>query len=117
PKEHSDSKAAKSSLVTALCAIEAKIKIALRSSSMHFSIHSAIVRFLVNHQAFRTGLHNRQVILRLHRTDLDRNRKICLTSLNAFGQIVSAQELRMLASDQQHWTNTLASGLKRFREH
>ena len=41
---------------------------------MHFGIDAAIVCFLINNEAFRAGLDNRHVILRFHRTDLDRNR-------------------------------------------
>jgi hypothetical protein len=41
---------------------------------MHFGIHTAIVRLLINNKPFRASLDDCHVILGVHRADFDRNR-------------------------------------------
>src|SRR5882724_4759827 len=69
--ERSDAKPAKTSRVTALDAIEPKVKIALRSGSMHLRINAATVGLLVNDESFRSCLDNRHIIFCLHRAYFD----------------------------------------------
>src|SRR5438067_13595963 len=60
PEECADSKPAKSRGVTALRAIEPPVEIAFRPRAVQVRIRLAIVRFLVNHEPFRPGFHDRK---------------------------------------------------------
>src|SRR5439155_16858499 len=109
---------AKSCAVTALRAIQSKIKVALRSGSMHFRINRAIVSFLINHQSLRASTDNWLIIPRFHRTDLDRNRsKTFLKSANTFGEIVATDESRVFTRDEKDLTKTLPTKMTRFGDH
>src|SRR6266478_8175093 len=104
PARQADARAnaesAETGCIAALGAIESKIKIAFRAGCMHLRVHAAIIGFLIDDEALRASLDNRHIILRLHWSDLDRNRrKIWRERAHAFSEIVTAHKFWMLAGD------------------
>ena len=76
---------------------------------MHFGVNAAIVRLLINDKPFCARLDNREIILSFHRTYLNGNRrKIGSKRANAFGKIIAARKLWMLAGDKKNLTKSLA---------
>src|SRR5215813_13243686 len=73
--QRADAEPAKTSRISAFGAIESKIKIAFRPGGMHLRIHTAVVGFLINNEAFGACLDNWHIVLGVHRADLDRDRR------------------------------------------
>src|SRR5215469_13581737 len=113
--QRADAEPAKTGRITTLRAIEPKIKVAFRSGGMHFRVSAAIVSFLINDEPFRAAFDNRHIILRLHWTYFDRNRrKIRSQRADAFGKIVAARKFWMFASDEKNLPKSLTSEMLRF---
>ena len=73
PKKRANSKATKTCFVAALGACQAPAKILFRSGQMQLIVDGAVIRFLVNNETFRARFDNRNVFLRFHRSDFDRD--------------------------------------------
>src|SRR5881394_608731 len=113
--KRTDAEPAKTRRITALDAIEPKIKIAFRAGGMHFRINPAIVGLLINDKPFGARFHDRHVILRFHRAHFDRDRrKIRSERPNAFGEIVAASKFWVLARDKKNLTKSLTREMLRF---
>src|SRR5207237_2306079 len=105
-KKRTDSDPPKAGVVAALRAIEPPVEIALRTRRMQIRVNLAIVRLLINYEAFRACLDNGNVIGRLHRTDFDRDRgKVRPKSAHAIGQICPNNEIRVLSRVEQALAN------------
>src|SRR5213076_2727714 len=74
PKKRANSNATKTGVVAALGTGQAPAKILFWSGQMQLIINRAVICFLVNDETFRAPFNNRNVFLRFHRSDFDRDR-------------------------------------------
>src|SRR5881392_1220984 len=72
-KKRADPEPAKTSVVTALRAIEPPVEIAFRSGRVQFSVRLAVVGFLVNDEALRAGFDDGNIARGFHWPDFDRD--------------------------------------------
>ena len=102
-EQRTDPHPAESRVVPALRAIEPPVEIAFRSRRVQLGVGLAVVGLLVNHETFRTRIDNRDIIRRLHRPDLDRDRReLRRQRPDAIREIILADEFRMFARDEEN---------------
>ena len=70
-EQRADAESPEAGGVSALRRFHSPLKIALRSSGVHFGIHRAVVSFLINHQSVRAGEDNRAIIPGFHGPDFE----------------------------------------------
>src|SRR4029453_18717484 len=107
PKKRANSKATKTCFVAALGTCQAPAKILFRSGQMQLIVNGTVICFLVDNETFCARFDNRNVFLRFHRSDFDRDRgKILTQSADAFGKIMATNEFWMLAGDEKELPET-----------
>src|SRR5262245_16547390 len=82
---------------------------------MHLSIYRTVIRLLINDEAFGASLDNWRVILGIHWTELNGNRrKIRSESAHALNEIIAVHKLRMLTGDEKDLAKSLLREIPRF---
>src|SRR4030095_9750174 len=115
PKKRANSKATKTCFVAALGTYQAPTKILFRSGQMQLIVNGTVIGFLVDNETFCARFDNRNVFLRFHRSDFDRDRgKILTQSADAFGKIMATNEFWMLAGDEKELPETRRPKMSRF---
>src|SRR5258705_217391 len=80
---------AKTGGVSALRRFQPPVEIALWSGGMQLTVKAAVVSLLINHESFRAGPDDGQIILRLHRADFERDAgEFVVQRANALRQII-----------------------------
>src|SRR5512133_2765451 len=82
---------------------------------MQLIINAAVIRLLIDDQAFRTGLDDWNVLLSFHRSDFDRDRgKIVAQSADTFGKIIMTNEFWVLTGNEKELPKTGGHKMARF---
>ena len=106
--EGADAKAPKACGVCPLRRFHAPVEVPLRPGRVHGAIDSAVVGFLVHHQSFCPGLHQRAVFRSLHGRDFQREaRHFLVEEADASRHVIYRDKLGMLARDEQNIAKAL----------
>src|SRR5207253_515253 len=85
---------------------------------MQLIINGTVICFLVDNETFCARFDNRNVFLRFHWSDFDRDRgKISTQGADAFGKIIAINEFWMLAGDKKELPETRRQKMSRFLYH
>ena len=118
PVKCADAQSPEAGGVGALRGFQAPVEIPLRPGGVHFRIHRAVVRFLIDHQPVRARLHGRTVLLGFHRADFQRNAwNLRVQRRHALREVSGGDEFGMLPRHQQNVAKALLFERPRLGHH
>ena len=96
----------------------APLEVPLGPNRVHVGIDSTVVSFLVHHQSFRAGLHQRAILLGFHGTDFEREAwHFRVQEADALGHITRGDEFGMLTRHEQDIAEALLQERTRLAPH
>ncbi len=116
--ERANANAPETCRVGPLRRFHAPLEVPLRADRVHVGIDGAVIGFLIDHQAFRAGLHQWAIFRGFHGPDLQREaRHLLVQEADALGHVIRRDELGMLARHEQDIAEALPQERPRLAPH